>query len=308
VSVHAFLFGDDSDSDGLEALSHSLGESDVATSGVEALRSLPGSAVAAVNKEIASAAAGVLDLNLGSLLVSGWRKYSDLVQAAQRTVAAPDSQEIVVLASHRVTSSHRPHVDLFIDDVKVMTLRFELKVVFDLNGLVAVVRLGELTTLRSGECIVTATLSLEGVQLAQRQRRVDLAVVVPLDPTVPLVGKMADDATSGERRATAAPYLEVVSTGPLRGLRVVVSKDHLVVGRSPESDVRLDDPKVSRTHAVLRRDGDHVYVQDLGSTGGTMVNRSLLDGPHRLESGDLVSFATLELRYETDDGSESDRP
>lgn len=300
LSVPAFLFGANGDSDAVGAFSRSLSERDVARSAGEGLRNLSGSAVAAVNREIATVASGVLDLDLGDLLVSGWRKYSSLVQAAERTVAAPGSEEVVVLASHRVTSSHRPYVDLFVDEVKVITLRFELKVVFDLNGLVAVVRLGELTALRSGECVVTATLALEDVPLTQRQRRVDLAVVVPLDPPVSLV-----DATAGkvevepdERRQTVMPFLEVVSPGPLRGQRLVISRDELVVGRSPGSDVRLDDPRVSRTHARLRRDGDQVYVQDLGSTGGTKVNGSQIAGPHLLKSGDLVSFATVDLRYQ----------
>jgi hypothetical protein len=297
LSVQAFLFGDESDSDGVEAFSRSLDERDVAKSAAEGLRHLSGSAVAAVNREIATVAAGALDLNLTGLLVSGWRKYSNLVSAAERTVAAPGSEEVVVLASHRVTSAHRPYVDLYIDNVKVVTLRFELKVVFDLNGLVAVVRQGELTALRSGECAVTATLALEGVPLTQRQREVDLAVVVPFDPPVHLVDTTAGEVQLDEQPPTATAFLEVVSPGPLRGQRLMISRDEVVVGRSPGSDLRLEDPRVSRNHALLRREGDHVYVEDLGSTGGTTVNGSPVTGPHTLESGDLVSFALLDLRY-----------
>lgn len=301
LSVQAFLYGDQSDSEAVEAFSRSLNERDVAKSAAEGLRHLSGSAVAAVNREIATVAAGVLDINLAGLLVSGWRKYSDLASAAERTVAAPGSEEVVVLASHRVTSAHRPYVDLYIDNVKVVTLRFELKVVFDLIGLVAVVRQGELTALRSGECAVTATLALEGIPLTQRQRQVDLAVVVPLDPPVHLVDTTVGEVKRDEQPRSVAPFLEVVSPGPLRGHRIVVSKDEMVVGRKPESDARLDDPRISRTHALLRRDGGHVYVQDLGSTGGTTVNRTPVIDPQRLNSGDLVSFAALDLTYRSDE-------
>jgi hypothetical protein len=299
LSVQAFLFGDEGNSDAVESFSRSLGERDAARS-AEGLRHLSGSAVAVVNREIATVASGVLDLNLGDLLVSGWRKYSKLVQAAERTVATPGSEEVVVLASHRVTSSHQPYVDLFIDDVKVMTLKFALKVVFDLNGLVAVVRSGELTALRSGECVVTATLALEDVPLTQRQRRIDLAVVMPLDRPVHLVDTTAAEVEVDpeERPRTATPYLEVVSPGPLHGQRLAISRDELVVGRSPGSDVRLDDPTVSRTHARLRRDGDRFSLQDLGSTGGTKVNGSPITGPHPLKTGDLVSIATVDLMYQ----------
>lgn len=301
LSIRAILFEDESGSDAVEAVSRSLDERDVAKPAADGLRHLSGSAIAAVNREIATVVAGVLDLNLTGLLVSGWRKYRDLVSAAERTVAAPGSEEVVVLASHRVTSTHRPFVDVYIDDVKAVTIRFELKVMFELNGVVAVVRQGELTALRSGECLLTAVLALEGVPLTQRQRQIDLAVVVPVDPPVHLVDATAGDVHHDEQRRTAAPYLEVVSPGPLHGHRIVLSKDQVVVGRKPESDARLEDPRISRTHALLRRDAGHVYVEDLGSTGGTTVNRTPVTAPRRLNSGDLVSFAALDLMYQADE-------
>jgi hypothetical protein len=81
----------------------------------------------------------------------------------------------------------------------------------------------------------------------------------------------------------------------------------LVVGRGPTSDVRLDDVHVSRTHAALRKRGGRVWVQDLGSSGGTFVNGQAVTGSHELHPGDVVSFATVHLRYVLDemDGAET---
>jgi pSer/pThr/pTyr-binding forkhead associated (FHA) protein len=45
-----------------------------------------------------------------------------------------------------------------------------------------------------------------------------------------------------------------------------------------------------------RRDG--VWVQDLGSTNGTLVNGVRIDGPRRLEPGDVVRVGETDLRFE----------
>jgi len=187
VSARVFLLGDDTGADTAEVLARSLGESGVAGSAIQGLRGLSTSALQAVHREVATVTNGLLNLDFGNLLVSGWRKYTDLTKAAKRTLVSPDSEEIVVLATHRVVSTHQPSVDLIVDGIKVHTLVFELKVEFDLNGVVAVVRRGDLVALRCGECVVTATLTLEGTSLKRsRKSRIDLPLAVRLNPAIPL--------------------------------------------------------------------------------------------------------------------------
>ncbi len=187
VSARAFLLGDDTGADTAEVLARSLRESGVAGSAIQGLRGLSTSALQAVHREVATVTNGLLNLDLGNLLVSGWRKYSNLTKAAKNTLASPDSEEIVELATHRVVSTHHPSVDLIVNGAKVHTLVFELKVEFDLKGVVAVVRRGDLAALRCGECVVTATLTLKGTSLQRsRKDRIDLALVIRLDPAIPL--------------------------------------------------------------------------------------------------------------------------
>lgn len=49
-------------------------------------------------------------------------------------------------------------------------------------------------------------------------------------------------------------------------------RDGLLVGRAPHADLRLDDPSVSREHAVVRRGGSTWTVTDTGSRNGTLLN------------------------------------
>lgn len=80
------------------------------------------------------------------------------------------TEEVVVLATHRVSSTYKPSVDVTIDSVKVNTFEFVLSVQIDIRGLSAVVRGGDLVALYGGDCLVTATLTLEGAELAHREK------------------------------------------------------------------------------------------------------------------------------------------
>ena len=100
------------------------------------------------------------------------------------------------------------------------------------------------------------------------------------------------------KRLTPMPMFVVTSDGPLRGQMLVVDRDELVLGRRDNSDLRLDDPHVSRAHAVVRRQSGAVWVEDLGSTGGTYVNGDQVAGAHAVRHGDVVRFGTVETRFE----------
>lgn len=69
------------------------------------------------------------------------------------------------------------------------------------------------------------------------------------------------------------------------------------VGRSPESDVHLPDPSVSRNHALFDVQNGSLIVHDAGSTNGTYVNKERIDSAV-LKDGDVVAFGKAELRVE----------
>ena len=100
-----------------------------------------------------------------------------------------------------------------------------------------------------------------------------------------------------------APHLIVLAPESDRGRRISLNKDYQVVGREPTCDVRFDDPCVSRAHAALRRRGNAVYVQDLGSSAGTFVNGESAVAARELHAGDVLTFASVEARLEPGDSS-----
>jgi hypothetical protein len=66
--------------------------------------------------------------------------------------------------------------------------------------------------------------------------------------------------------------------------------DELTVGRAGGCQITLDDTFVSQLHArVFRRDGQ-LYVEDLGSTNGTLLNRKKITAPIAIRKGDRLQI------------------
>ena len=94
------------------------------------------------------------------------------------------------------------------------------------------------------------------------------------------------------------PRLVVVSPAELEGLVFDLSGQEMVIGHSDTADIYVEDPYLSRRHALISVDADAVTVHDLNSTGGTFVNEERLTGPRLLRPGDLVRFADIVARFE----------
>ena len=80
------------------------------------------------------------------------------------------------------------------------------------------------------------------------------------------------------------------------GLRISISTPQLL-GRNDDCGVVLAGSNVSRHHAEIRADQHGLFIVDLGSTNGTMVNGIAIDN-HRLLHADIVTIGDHELRVE----------
>ena len=88
----------------------------------------------------------------------------------------------------------------------------------------------------------------------------------------------------------------IVLVGPLRGRRFAVTERGLRLGRSSTCEIAMPDPALSRNHCLFElRDGD-LWVTDLASANGTVVNGvSLGADSRRLAVGDVVSAGDSSL-------------
>jgi hypothetical protein len=144
------------------------------------------------------------------------------------------------------------------------------------------------------------------------RRRHDLAVDVdsvatqlidvPIAPSghlVPNVAAVAATMTEPEDEGECARL--VGSDGQV----VLISAGGMRIGRMPDNDLVVGDPKVSRHHAVIVKTPDGFIVRDLGSSNGTFVADAKVLESHLLGDGDEIRIGEQSWTFERLDCSES---
>ncbi len=100
------------------------------------------------------------------------------------------------------------------------------------------------------------------------------------------------------KRRGKAPTLLLVTDGGLAGTRITLGEQPIMIGRANDSTLVLTDDYASTRHArLVNRDGDW-YVEDLGSTNGTYLDRTKVTGPTLVPPGVPIRIGktVLELR------------
>lgn len=88
--------------------------------------------------------------------------------------------------------------------------------------------------------------------------------------------------TEANPKASEVSYRLIVyegtrSASSLPTREFVLAKGTVTLGRAPDNDVVIADPRASRYHARLVRDGERWTLTDLGSTNGTRVNEQRIE-------------------------------
>ena len=111
------------------------------------------------------------------------------------------------------------------------------------------------------------------------------------------------DEATGELRpvdvgdvAAAGGALVIRSGGGRVGQSFPLEGERLLIGRSPDADVFLDDVTVSRDHAVLVRRSGAWYLDDSGSLNGTYVNRRRIES-QQLQNGDELQVGKYKMTF-----------
>ena len=130
------------------------------------------------------------------------------------------------------------------------------------------------------------------VLFALRVVRSDLYAAAGLRALVP--GRRTTARTGRGRTARQL----IVTQGALAGTRISLDARPILIGRADDSTLVLDDDYASTRHARIAMQGEEWYVEDLGSTNGTYLDRAKVTGPTRVPLGVPVRIGktVIELR------------
>ncbi|MDF1659313.1 MAG: adenylate/guanylate cyclase domain-containing protein [Verrucomicrobiales bacterium] len=90
-------------------------------------------------------------------------------------------------------------------------------------------------------------------------------------------------------------HLKLIESGEILELTSVS-----IIGRSAECQIAIPDPRVSRRHAMVRKQDGGFYLFDLGSFNGSYLNGSRVTAAKQLKNGDIISLAEHEFQFQQD--------
>jgi hypothetical protein len=121
------------------------------------------------------------------------------------------------------------------------------------------------------------------------------------------ISPLADGKTA-TMEAELAPSTESIPPNAflmVEGVRLYWLEQAVInIGRRPDNHLVIQDRRVSRLHAQLRAIHGAYVIFDLESTGGTFVNGRRVK-EHRLQAGDVISLAGVQIIYGQESASTS---
>lgn len=91
-----------------------------------------------------------------------------------------------------------------------------------------------------------------------------------------------------------------VLQGPDLPKTIALNEPEVLFGRQGGVQVKLSGTNISRRHARLYRQGDSIWIEDLGSSNGTFLNGRRLDKPAELHPSDSLRLGNYLFRFEVE--------
>jgi diguanylate cyclase (GGDEF)-like protein len=89
------------------------------------------------------------------------------------------------------------------------------------------------------------------------------------------------------------------------GKRIQLAEQRIIVGRTPEAHLFINEASVSRQHAAISSNAAGFEIEDLGSSNGTFINDVKVSSKTLLKDGDMIRLGTILFRFFASDNAES---
>ncbi len=228
-------------------------------------------------------------------------------------IETPQGRQEFAIQKNTVSVGRDPSNDISIEHPAVS--RHHAKFVQVKHGY-EVVDLGSTNGLTFGQARVTKMLAADGDAFSLAD---GISIVYRITPGAPAVS--AAHTPNFEGTPTPAVTKEPVQPSPalgtpapieatMMGIETPVAglqkidlrgRSSLTIGRSPESDLHLNYPTISRRHARITRSGsqEQYAIEDLGSGNGTLVNDELIEAgkPYPLHAGSTMRIGPIKFIF-----------
>jgi len=120
---------------------------------------------------------------------------------------------------------------------------------------------------------------------------------------VPLEAKTMVITQTKEKEKAVGPRLVCTSVSGTSKI-IPLKKEKLVIGRSVEADLNLQDPLVSRKHGVIEKRDNEYLVRNVSTTNPLILNEIAIS-EKRLYTGDQIKIGNTTLAFVSDRSEDS---
>jgi pSer/pThr/pTyr-binding forkhead associated (FHA) protein len=106
----------------------------------------------------------------------------------------------------------------------------------------------------------------------------------------PVLQQLEDKVSKRAQSLPSHTGLLVVTNSVTIGTIFEIEHNLTTIGRNPANDIWLNDPTVSRSHALIQRHGDQFFVEDFGSSNGTLLHGAAIS-----EKSPLPPYSELRI-------------
>lgn len=111
-----------------------------------------------------------LDLDLGKILVGGWKKHREVVSYRDKTSPGEGYHE-VTLTEHTIESTHNPTIQPVIGDLELPELQFDITLELNIEGVLLYIREARIMKAAPGLCTGSGTIEFKENKLLEKETK-----------------------------------------------------------------------------------------------------------------------------------------
>lgn len=130
----------------------------------------------------------LLNIGLSDIMAGAWKKYRILLKYCDKKKYGPDETFLVPLAEHTITSTHKPYIEVFVNEQLVGKIDFSVALSLDLKGFVLKVQDRKIKEIQTGTCQGKGEIKCEEFTILEKQTEpCPLPGVIQLGDGVPII-------------------------------------------------------------------------------------------------------------------------
>jgi hypothetical protein len=125
-----------------------------------------------------------MDIEMGKILVGGWRKYREIKKYRDKE-NPPSGYHEVTLPGHTLKSEHAPTIQLLVNEKERARLKFDITLKLELDGANLFIRDGQIMKATPGTCTGSGTIKYKVIKLLDRKTdKVKLPGLITFEPGI----------------------------------------------------------------------------------------------------------------------------